>query len=119
MKAFLWVFLGGGIGSMGRYALALWLKRFASAFPIHTLAVNLLGCLLIGFLTGYLAKHANPSASLLLVTGFCGGFTTFSTFSLESLTLFNTGHSTMAMVYIATSFIVCLAATAAGLSLCK
>ena len=117
MQSILLVFLGGGCGSVCRWGISLWLKRYAvslGGLPIHTLAANLLGCMLIGMFTAWLAKQPNPQLALLLVTGFCGGFTTFSTFSLESLELFRAGQTGIALLYIAISMLVCLAGVGIG-----
>ncbi len=122
MQSILLVFLGGGCGSVCRWGISLWLKRYAvslGGLPIHTLAANLLGCMLIGMFTAWLAKQPNPQWALLLTTGFCGGFTTFSTFSLELLDLLRTGHSGLAVLYLAVSLLVCVGAVAGGMMLLK
>lgn len=111
------VFLGGGCGSVGRWGMSLWLKRYAvslGGLPIHTLAANLAGCLLIGLLMNWLGRNGSQALPLLLVTGFCGGFTTFSTFSLETFELMRSGHIGMALLYLALSLLVCLAGVAIG-----
>lgn len=116
------VFVGGGCGSLGRWGLSVWLKRYAATLwglPVHTLCANLLGCVIIGFLMGWLSRHSNAELSLLLVTGFCGGFTTFSTFSLESFEMMRSGQTGLAVVYIAISLIVCVAAVVGGSMLSK
>lgn len=122
MIPFLLVFLGGGLGSLCRYGLSLWLKPHTihlAGLPIHTLAANLCGCLLIGILLGHFAKHPDSQLPLLMVTGFCGGFTTFSTFSSECVAMLRNGQTGLALAYIAISLMLCLAATAAGIALCK
>ena len=116
------VFLGGGCGSLGRWGLSLWLKRYAATvagLPVHTLCANLLGCLLIGLLMGWLGKTGNNMLPLLLVTGFCGGFTTFSTFSLELVEMMRQGQWGLAVGYLALSLAICLGATALGLAIVK
>ena len=117
LKDLLFVFLGGGLGSVGRYGVACWLKTYADRFaglPIHTFTVNFLGSLLIGLLLGLFAKHSNQPCALLLVTGFCGGFTTFSTFSSESVAMLRNGQVGLALAYMGVTMLLCLAATAAG-----
>lgn len=116
------VFLGGGCGSVCRWAISLGLKRHVvslGGLPVHTLAANFLGCLIIGMFTAWLGRQQSPQLALLLVTGFCGGFTTFSTFSLESLSLLRSGQMGMGLLYVALSVLVCLAAVALGLWICK
>jgi CrcB protein len=85
MKAFLLVFLGGGLGSALRYLIQRLYNT--STWPLGTMLVNILGCLIIGFVAGYLIKTEKYSISLnlLVISGFCGGFTTFSSFGLEGL----------------------------------
>lgn len=118
-KIFL-VFLGGGCGSIGRWGLSLCLKRYTvtlGGLPVHTLAANLAGCLLIGLLANWIGRNSSQALPLLLVTGFCGGFTTFSTFSLETFELMRSGHLGMAALYLALSVLVCVAGVAIGYSI--
>lgn len=107
MSRFLWVALGGAAGAMLRYAISLIPVR--GSFPVLTLITNLLGALLIGFIVGA-AELASPSPNLILFakTGLCGGFTTFSTFSLESYTLLKAGQKGTATLYILLSVGLCL-----------
>lgn len=107
MSRFLWVALGGALGAMLRYAVSLIPVR--GSFPVLTLLTNLLGALLIGFIAGA-AEISAPSPGLILFakTGLCGGFTTFSTFSLESYTLIKAGQKGTAVLYIALSVGLCL-----------
>ena len=107
MSRFLWVALGGAAGAMLRYAISLIPVR--GSFPVLTLLTNLLGALLIGLIAGA-AEFASPSPSLILFakTGLCGGFTTFSTFSLEGYTLLKAGQKGMAALYILLSVGLCL-----------
>ncbi|MFT6865190.1 MAG: CrcB protein [Cyclobacteriaceae bacterium] len=89
MKEVIFVGLGGFLGSISRYGVGLYaMKYFSGYFPVGTFIVNLTGSLLIGLLAGYFFKN-QPSQILylFLVTGFCGGYTTFSTFSLDNLRL--------------------------------
>ena len=107
MSRFLWVALGGALGAVLRYAVSLIPVR--GGFPVLTLLTNLLGAWLIGFIAGA-AEISAPSPGLILFakTGLCGGFTTFSTFSLESYTLIKAGQKGTAVLYIALSVGLCL-----------
>jgi CrcB protein len=90
IKPFLYVGIGGLIGSMARYALHLLISsRSFSVFPWSTFTVNIVGCLVIGLLVGLESRHVliNDPLKWLLITGLCGGFTTFSTFSIDALGL--------------------------------
>ena len=94
-KTFLLVGIGGFAGSVLRYWLALFIGRQVnSQFPIGTLTVNIIGCLLIGMIAGFSERDTflSPETRILLTTGFCGGFTTFSAFSYESVTLLREGE---------------------------
>jgi len=83
LKALLFVFLGGGLGSSFRYLIGLWLKPYS--FPWGTLTANSIGCLLIGLFVGYFNRMGliKDPLALFFVVGFCGGLTTFSSFSLD------------------------------------
>ncbi|MGY0653093.1 fluoride efflux transporter CrcB [Luteimonas sp. A537] len=117
MSAYLWVGLGGFIGSMARYAVSVGLGAAPTdRFPWATFAVNCLGCLLIGLLVGASAKASvSEPVRLFLVTGILGGFTTFSAFGLESLTLLRRGETSLALLYILGSVLVGVAAVWLGL----
>ena len=107
----LWVGLGGAVGSASRYALALLVQRTSgSLFPLGTLTVNVLGCLAIGFLSArFEAVMIAPRYRLALLVGALGGFTTFSTFSLETMQLFEARQALRAGVNIVGSVLLCLA----------
>ena len=112
--------VGGAVGSMGRYLMQLAVARhFAHPFPLGTLLVNVLGCLLIGLFYALAEKGAlaSPELRLLLTTGFCGGFTTFSTFSYETLTLLQNGEYVLVALYVAGSVLLGLLAAFAGVAL--
>ena len=110
---FLMVFLGGGVGSVARYALALALNGRGG--PFGTFAVNVGGCFLIGFLGACAARlEWSESTRLLLTVGLCGGFTTFSTFSNESLAFLRDGAYLSAALYILASLALGLAAVFIG-----
>ncbi|MFR1686285.1 MAG: fluoride efflux transporter CrcB [Massilimicrobiota timonensis] len=107
MDKFLWVGLGGAIGSIFRYTLSL--LPIKSSFPILTLITNLLGAFIIGVVVGLFEKqYLSSQIHLFLKTGLCGGFTTFSTFSLETLTLLENGMIFMAIIYALISVVGCI-----------
>lgn len=111
MKSFLFVFLGGGVGSCLRYLISVLWRSYRhhaclpdTLFPWPTLVANVLGCLLIGYFYAHAPSwHLKPESTLLLTTGLCGGFTTFSTFSWESLNLLHTGHTSLFILYVTLS----------------
>lgn len=108
MSAFFWVFLGGGLGSICRYLLALVLKDLSGNYPLATWAANIISCFILGALWVWALKNsAGDSFKLLWMTGFCGGFSTFSTFTLETITLLQKGESTLALTNIVLSILVC------------
>lgn len=121
LQRLLLVALGGGAGSAARYLTSLTAGRVVgAAFPVGTLAVNLAGCLLVGVAFG-LAERAllGPSARLLLMTGFLGGFTTFSTYALESVTLYQDGAGDLSLINLGASTLGGLALVVAGLALAR
>ena len=121
MKQFLLIFIGGGFGSFLRFLISKSLNSFLPNFFLGTFLVNIVGCFLIGILIGLSVKnnYLSENQVLLLATGFCGGFTTFSTFALESHILFKE-HSIFYMsAYLGLSVLLGIFAIAAGLWLCK
>ena len=115
------VFVGGGLGSVARLAVGrASLALLGPAFPWGTLAVNVAGSLAIGLAIGLLnAFAAGLPTRLFLVTGFLGGFTTFSAFSLDALTLWQRGDVPAALAYVAASVMLSLVAVAAGFQLAR
>jgi CrcB protein len=114
MKEIAIVFVGGGLGSALRFGVGKLLISSTSKFPMATFLVNMMGCLLIGLLIAFFSKSENNFYKLLLVTGFCGGFTTFSTFSNETILLLKNNQIAFAVIYILSSLIVGLLATFLG-----
>jgi CrcB protein len=116
MKHLLLIFLGGGVGSALRYVIGGYLNSSETQFYLGTFLVNIAGCLLLGFLAGLALKENSISheASLLLGVGFCGGFTTFSTFGLEMFTLLREENYAMLFRYTAGSLVAGLLCVALG-----
>ena len=107
---------GSFIGGIARYLVSLAMKGISKGFPWATVLVNLLGCLTIGLLWGFLSRNASESTSwgLFLTVGLCGGFTTFSTFSKEALAMLQTGQIWGFASYIAISILAGIALVALG-----
>jgi CrcB protein len=122
LKTILYIAIGGAIGSVLRYLTSIFVNKYwANQFPLATLITNVLGCCIIGFLIGILEKNnlANSYLKWLLITGFCGGFTTFSTFGYENYSLFQSNNSLLAFGYIALSILLGLFAVWLGLFVSK
>ena len=121
-KSILLVGLGGGIGSILRYLTSVVVaKHFHSLFPLSTFAANFTGCLAIGLLIGVFDKFqlVDSDLRLLLITGFCGGYTTFSAFAAENLTLFQSGNYATAILYIFSSIVLGITAVLLGVAIMK
>lgn len=110
------VALGGATGAVGRYLIGvLAVRLLGHGFPWGTLAVNVIGSFLMGVLVTVLAKKGGTHLSPLLATGILGGFTTFSTFSLDAITIYERGQVMLAAGYVVASLVLSLAAIAFGL----
>lgn len=121
MKQVLLVFLGGGLGSVLRFIIGKYLNSPANGIPYGTFAANILGSLLIGIILGLAAKNnaLNQSQTLLLATGFCGGFTTFSTFAYENHVFLKAGDFTSFAIYTIASFVIGFLAVFFGMFIVK
>lgn len=122
IPSLLFVAIGSALGGVLRYLVGLMTRGWLSGgFPISTLLINLVGCLLIGILYGLLSRLglAQGHWGLLLITGLCGGFTTFSTFARESLIMLEMGQFSWLAIYVTTSVIVGIALVALGYHLTR
>ena len=121
MKQLLFVFLGGGFGSVLRYIIGKFLNNTESGIPYGTFAANILGSLFIGIILGLAVKNNSLSQNqtLFLATGFCGGFTTFSTFAYENHMFLKSGDFMSFAIYTIASFVVGFLAVFLGMFLVK
>jgi len=112
MLSYLYVFIGGGLGAISRFGVGNIVNKFTvSGFPLGTFAANILSCIIMGLVLYFSVgtKWLNDDLKLLLIVGYCGGFSTFSTFSIETLDLFRTGQSLIACLNILLSVVICIA----------
>jgi CrcB protein len=122
LKTILYIAIGGAVGSILRFLTTLLVSKYWSDnFPLATFIVNTIGCFFIGVFVGYLTKNQLEDSNLkwFLVTGVCGGFTTFSAFGMENYSLFQNNNSLLAFGYIALSIILGLFAVWFGLFVSK
>jgi len=113
------VALGGALGSVSRFLLGPALQRaFDATFPVGTLFINVIGSLILGFVLGLAAEGVDvrPEARAFIAIGFCGGFTTFSTFSYEAVRLLEDGEGSRAALYIMASVVLSIGAAFIGLA---
>ena len=121
-KTIFFIGIGGAVGSILRYLTSILVSKYwANQFPLATLITNVLGCFVIGLFIGLLEKNnlANSTLKWFLVTGFCGGYTTFSTFGFENYSLFQSNNSILAFGYIAMSVLLGIFAVWLGLFVSK
>ena len=118
MRNILFIFLGGGVGSVARYLMSYFTQKLwtVNSFPMGTFLVNIVGCLIIGFLTSYFLK-VDSYLKYLLITGFCGGFTTFSTFSVENYSLWQNQDYFTLILYVILSVVIGFGAVVLGMKL--
>ncbi|HWR94828.1 MAG TPA: fluoride efflux transporter CrcB [Flavobacterium sp.] len=122
LRTILIIAIGGAIGSVFRYLTYIFIQKYYnSVFPLATFLVNIIGCLLIGIFVGLIEKYelANSNIKWFLITGLCGGFTTFSAFGLENFSMFQNHQYGIAFLYIGLSVILGLLAVWLGLFLVK
>ena len=122
IKNLLLVAFGGGVGSVARYLCQKWFgESYPHPFPSGTFVVNLVGCFLIGIIYAASEKttFVAPQVRLLLITGFCGGFTTFSTFAFENMNLLRAGDIVYFLIYVSASVVLGILAVFAGIGLTK
>lgn len=122
IRNILLVGLGGGIGSIARYLCQRWFnENYPHPFPWGTFAVNLAGCFLIGIIYAASEKSTflTPHIRLLLITGFCGGFTTFSTFAFENMNLLRSGDIVYFLFYTIGSVVLGIIGVFAGVAIMK
>jgi CrcB protein len=122
LRQIMLVGLGSAVGGMARFLLGKWVySLYPQTFPLPTLIINIIGCFLIGLIFGYSIKTGTLSAEtrLLLTTGLCGGFTTFSAFAYENIQLMKNGDYTMVVVYITASVVLGIVAAFLGMEIIK
>lgn len=118
MRSILMVFIGGGLGSVVRFSLGKWISSLHTHhFPYGTLVANVLACFILGLIIGLADQRQlfSPNARLFWTVGFCGGFSTFSTFSQETFYMFHGGFALSSIIYVIFSLIFCVAAVYLGL----
>lgn len=115
------VFIGGGAGSLARFGLAKWLGAGKWGFPYGTLTANVLACMVLGAAGALvlMREEVNPHLRNGIMVGFCGGFSTFSTFTNESWSLLNGPRPWLGLAYVSISFVLCLGGLLLGQSLVK
>jgi len=119
---YVWIALGAVVGASARYFLSTLIARdFATAFPYGTLLINITGSLILGFFLIFSTERAllDPRWRLLIAVGFCGSYTTFSSYAFESFALMEQGQWLLSGINVLTSNVLCLAAVLAGAALAR
>lgn len=122
IRNIIYIAAGGAVGGVCRYLLSIWINsQFKTLFPWGTFLVNFLACFLLGLFYGIASRYENFPASvvLLLTTGFCGGFSTFSAFAYENMQLIKSGAGIYAFAYTALSIVIGVAAVFLGFQIIK
>lgn len=115
------VFIGGGLGALARYLISLAFGKTELFLPYQTLTANFLGCLIAGMVITYLSAKTNisPVYKTFIITGICGGLTTFSTFSLETVAFIQSGEYLKALIYAFASLFICIISVILGILIMK
>ncbi|MDA8887935.1 fluoride efflux transporter CrcB [Hellea sp.] len=122
MNGILYVAIGGALGASARYSLSLLISKiYISDYPLGTITVNILGSFLMGFIVGWLSSKVNDASNLMLFlgVGLLGGFTTFSTFSLEAFSMYEKKDYGLFITYISSSVFLSIGALILGLILAR
>lgn len=121
MNIILAIAVGGALGAVSRFGVqALMLRLFGAGFPVGTLAVNVVGSLLMGFLAHwFISRGVSPEWRNLVLVGFLGALTTFSTFSLDAVALYERGEMGLAALYVIASVVLSIGALFAGLAISR
>ncbi len=120
MREVFYVFIGGGIGSTLRFFTGKFFSSFIPTFPIGTLFSNVISTFILGLVFGLFSlKNINNNSYLFLATGICGGFSTYSTFTLESMNLIQSGNVSYGLINIGLNLILCFLSLAIGIAISK
>ena len=119
MVNYILVFIGGGLGSICRYGIAHGMSNYKLDFPLATLIANAFACIILGAMIGLQLKNGvSNTQKFVIMTGFCGGFSTFSTFSAETMQLFESGQIGLALTNVGLSLLICLICIYLGMKTC-
>jgi fluoride exporter len=108
--------IGGAVGTLARFGISAWMAPVTVRFPFATLLINIVGSFLIGWLSGEWSPVKDVTMRAALTIGFCGGFTTFSTFSIETVRMLHGGDTRRAATYVAASLVLSISAAALGVA---